>query len=205
MDGIIFYWLVWFFWVIATFFIHDRKKRSYLSIWLLVAIILSLQTLTIGHVEISLLTVWILLTTYLLIAVKKRKAAVYLLLTIFIMMLSVATFQLLALLDPIWLLFDAVWLQALLLTYLALVLHKSTYMRLITVLSGGAHGDILYSLIVRKLTQTYPIGSLAMLDVLALSSAFLLIIGGFKQISLFFEENFEARIRNDQKISRKDS
>ncbi len=201
VEGIYFYWLFWLFWIISTFFMNRHIKRLKISLYLLIAIILSLNSIVLLDFEISMTTVFVLLVTYAVIAKQTTGRRLYVIFTSFIVMISYATFLLFELYDPVWVIFNRSWMLAALLVYLVIIMHQYIEQRLITLVAGAIHGDILYGFLLRKFSFSYPIGSMQFLDVLALSLAFLLIISGFKFVSVFFEQYFSQQEGEKQKQS----
>lgn len=201
MEGIYFYWLFWLFWILSSFFMNRGQKRFKISLCLLIAIILSVNSVNLLNFEISMTTVFVLLVTYSAIAKQTTGRRLYVIITSFIVMISYATFLLFELYDPVWVILDRSWLLAALLAYLVIIMHEHTEQRVISLIAGVIHGDVLYSILLRKFSFPYTIGSMQFLDVMALCLAFLLIISGFNFVSVFFEQYFSQQEGEKQKQS----
>src|SRR5699024_11296889 len=61
LDGVIFYWLGWVFWVFTTFFMKKCKRRTLLSIWILLLMICAhIQfNVHIFEINLTLIILWI--------------------------------------------------------------------------------------------------------------------------------------------------
>lgn len=200
MEGIIFYWLFWLFWILSTFFMRKDERRLKISLWLLLAIICSIHSIFLFQLEISITTLFMLLSTYIMVAKQKKGEKVYLFITSFIVMLAYTTFHLFELIDPVWLVIDRKWMLSLLLFYLVVNQHKSMRMRILSLLSGSIHGEILFSIILRRYSNHYFVGGFEFLDCLAISFAFLLGLEGLKKLSVFFEQHVHQFERERRKL-----
>ncbi|MDF1507710.1 hypothetical protein PZE06_05870 [Robertmurraya sp. DFI.2.37] len=201
MEGIFFFWLFWIFWIITTFFMSKSRLRLVLSAAILSVIILSTYTMKWFTLNISASSLFLLLATYVIMAKQKGRKGLYLFITSFIIMLAFTTFHLYELYDPVWLIFDRNMMLSFLLTYITLLLHHDVKFRIITLICGSIHGEILYAAILKHITPSYLIGSFAYLDVISISLGLLLIINGFKKVSSYFEYQIKHLERGKQKPS----
>lgn len=201
VEGIMFYWLFWIFWVLSTFFMRRDDKRWKISLWLLLAIIFSLQSIMIFGFEISLTALFMLLSTYMIFSNQNKRTGTYLFITSFIVMLAYVAFHLFELIDPVWLVIDRKWLLSMLLFYLIVSLHKSIMFRFLSLFIGSIHGDILLSIILKQFSIGYSVGTLSFMDVLALSFAFLIVLEGMNRLSLHFEQYFQQIEKERGKLS----
>lgn len=201
VEGFSFYWLFWMFWTMSTFFMRKSARRWKLSMWLLVAIILSLNSVKLFHIEISMTCLFMLFTAYMMIAKEKKKVMCFIIISSFIVMLAYVSFHLFELVDPVWLMIDRKWMLSILLTYLVVILHNGFYQRMVALLCGMVHGDVVYSLVILKYSLRYEIGTLSFLDVVAISTVFILILEGIKKVSAFFDQHFNQLTREKQKQS----
>jgi hypothetical protein len=198
MEGFIFFWLFWIFWVLSTFFMTKKEVRLQVSVWLLAAIALSTYSLTLFNIDISLTSLLIVLTTYFLMARETGRTGSYLFITSFIIMLVYSTFHLYELFDPVWLIFNRSIMLSLLIAYISSLLQSDFRQRVIILLAGSIHGDILYSFILGRFSFPYTIGSFAFLDVMAIAISILLVISGFKRLSLYFENHVKLQLEKEK-------
>ncbi|KAB2338335.1 hypothetical protein F7731_01860 [Cytobacillus depressus] len=202
MEGLTFYWFSWMFWVITTFFMKmNSKLRLFLSIWVLILIILSPYSFSSFGFEISYVSIILLGTLFYMISKIKRLTAAYVLISSFITMMAYVCFQLYALFDPVWIIVSRNWMLALLLVSLTLILQANKYYRVIIILLGSIQGEFLYAHILKKYSFPYLIGSVAYLDVAALSSALLCVWTGFELLASFYERYFNQVEKEKQKLS----
>ncbi|MFE8702663.1 hypothetical protein ACFYKX_18850 [Cytobacillus sp. FJAT-54145] len=202
MEGIFFYWLFWLFWILTTFFVGRQKSyRLKVSIWLLLALILSLQSFTFMSFQMSWTSLFMLLTSYMVIARLKRRQLAYFIIVSFIVMLSYTSFMLFELFDPVWLIIDRKWLLALLIAYLSVMIQKTPILRTLTAITGSIHGDLLFAFIINKFSFPYYIGSFAFLDVIALVVALILAWSGLEKMAIYFEYHINHLEREKQKQS----
>lgn len=198
MDGFSFFWIFWIFWILSTFFMKKNNARLKISVWLLIVIILSLWKFPIAGIEVSLASIFMLFTAYSLIIRENKKTAAYSFFISYIVMLSFAGFQLMELYDPVWIIFHRKWMLAAFIIYLIFLLQKSLGLQIAVLLAGTVHGDLLYGIMVRRITEYHAV-SLMTLDVVAISLAFILLFHGTKEASVIFDQYFKQLEREKQK------
>ncbi|MDZ5471189.1 hypothetical protein SM124_05470 (plasmid) [Bacillus sp. 31A1R] len=202
MEGIVFYWLFWMYWVLTTFFVKkDNPYRFKISIWLLFAIITSLHTIDLLGFQISATALFMLTTAYIVLGTIKGKTFLYMILTSFIGMLAYTSFQLFELYDPVWIIFNRAWLLGLIMAYFTILVERRFYMRLVTMVLSIAQGEILFAIVLRRFSFDYEIGSLSCLDVMAITAAFILAWSGFERLTALFEHHFNHLEREKHKLS----
>lgn len=199
MGGYSFFGTFWFFWILSTFFMRKENARFKISAWLLTMIILSSPAFYISGMKVSFASVFMLFTAYFIIIKENKSTAVYSFLTSYIVMLAFAGFQLMELYDPVWILFQRKWMLAVFIVYLISLLQKSLRLQIAVLLAGTVHGDFLYAVIVRRITE-YHVASPATLDVVATSLACILLFHGLKEASVIFDQYFKQQGREKQKI-----
>lgn len=202
MEGILFYWVGWFYWIIVTFFVSkNNMNRMKLAIWLLLCIIFSIRRIDLFSSSFSLSSFFIILTVYCLASKYSWKKRLYFLISSFIVMLSYVSMLMFEIFDPVLLIFPREWLFPLFLTYCVFIMYNDTKMRILTLLSGTVHGEILFSFIVKKLTSGYTVGSLSYLDVVAITTAFILLWNGIEKTATYFNHHFSQIEKEKEKTS----
>ncbi len=161
---------MWSSWVFSTF-IMDKKNRYRLliSVISLVTIILSVHSIKVYHMEISLAAIFLLLVSYCFFIRKNFLTLINVSLKMVIASISIATFQLLALYDPVWIVVDLIWLLSIFSSILVLFLFNQYKEQLTTIIIGMIQGEIIFALILSNLNIHYPIASLAFFDALCIS------------------------------------
>ncbi|RID87306.1 hypothetical protein D1970_05105 [Mesobacillus zeae] len=185
MDGTIFYWLAWLAWIGTTFIMRkSHPERLKLSAVLLLLVILSDKAVSIYGTEITLSAIVIALTV---MAVTFGTGFLQLLkitISAFVVMLGYVSFLLIELYDPVWVLFDRVWMLAGCGFYLSVLLEKGLKERLAIIFAGFLTGDFLYAFILGNYSFPYKVSSLAFLDVAALAAGMVVTWVGFSNIAL---------------------
>ncbi|KAA9026140.1 YphA family membrane protein [Niallia endozanthoxylica] len=202
MDGLLFYWLFWFGWIITTFFYRKtHPDRLLLSAWILAAITLSTVSINIMGFEIHGTGIFIILSVYIWSAQLSAKKLLYFMLTSFIVMLTSVCFLLFELFDPIWILIKRDWLLAILVACVVVLLHSDKKQRLLVVLLGMIQGEILYAFILTRYSFSYPIASLYALDPLALAAAVLIGWNTLEFVISYVEKNLHSIEKEKEKLT----
>ncbi|MCS0672257.1 hypothetical protein [Cytobacillus firmus] len=202
MEGLIFYWISWMVWIIATFFMdRNNKYRFLLSAWILFFIMLSPWTLKIFNVETGIGGLFLLVSLYIFAGRLKKLSKLYFLFCAFILMMAYVTFHLFELFDPVWVIFSRNWMLSVLLVYLAVLLQKNRMLRLPLILLGSIQGEVLYALILKQFSFPYTIGSLAFLDIMAISVSISAVWIAVQWAVKYIEANFKHFEREKQKLS----
>lgn len=111
----------------------------------------------------------IFLYSFILLQITKleKKIGIYILFSSFIVMLAYASFLLFEIYDPVWILFNRNGMIACSLGYLCVLLQSNKKYRLYTLTIGLIQGEVIFSMVVRKIGFPYPIGTGQFLDALA--------------------------------------
>lgn len=204
MEGLLFYWFTWIFWVIATFFL---KKNSFLrlslSFWLLLLIILSPYSFVLSNYEISYASILLVFSLLIFISQIRGFKAAYVLLCSFIVMLAYVCFHLFEFFDPVWVILPRSWMLSFVLISLSLLLHSNKIYRILVILLGSIQGEFLYAFILNKYSFPHIIGSYVYLDSLSLSTALLACWSGFEYLAAFYEKHINQleKEKGKQKLS----
>lgn len=181
MGGMIFYLVSWCLWVITTFFLNRRNPdRLGLTVGLLLLIIVSPYRITLMGLTIHFSAFVLFFFLYREISRYGKGTRNYFFLTGFIIMLGYASFQMLALFDPVWLIFRREWLLACALVYLAILLQANAKLRLAALLAGAVQGEILYAFVLGRLSLDYPAVSIEFLDTMGISVSIILVWHGLE-------------------------
>jgi hypothetical protein len=176
LEGAIFYWVCWAFWIYFTFILDKQNPyRLKLAVIVLIVLILSNVKFAVGSFEIQASGLFILVISYLFLSQEKRGAIIYFFICSFIVSIAYVTFHLFEIFDPIWIIFKKEWMMGIVLWYLAILLQKTLKGRLLVIFAGTMQGEILYAYILNKFQFPYLIGAFAYLDVCSLTA--LLLVG----------------------------
>ncbi|MDF2903644.1 MAG: hypothetical protein K0S25_1282 [Bacillus sp. (in: firmicutes)] len=200
MEGIVFYWVAWSFWVMVTFFTNKSSNYRYkASFCILVLIILKPFDIMFMDFKINSAIIFLYLFTLFQVMMLNRRAVLYIFITSFIVMLAYDSFLLFELYDPVWVMFNRNWMIALLLVYLCVLLHSDRVHRFYTVLIGVAQGECLYSMILKKLNFSYPIGTDLFFDAVAAVLALLFLWILIESVLVMVEHHTSQQRRGRQK------
>ena len=190
MEGILFYFVAWFFWIITTFFVNKNSKYRFISSFcILMVMILKPYNIRLAEITINYAVIFLYLVILFQVILLNRKTHFYLLVSSLIIMLAYVSFQLFELYDPVWVMFKREWMLAIVLVYLSVLLHSERNLRLFTIMIGVIQGEFLFSLILRKLNLFYMIGTGMFYDALA-SAALLLFFWGVMEIGIVIIETY---------------
>ncbi len=200
MEGIVFYWVAWSFWIMTTFI--TKKTSNYrlkASFCILVLIILRPYHITFMDLQISLAIIFLYLITLVQIIMLNGRTGLYLCITSFIIMLAYDSFLLFELYDPVWVMFNRDLMLAFLLVYLVVLLHSDKVQRFYTVLIGVTQGEFLYSMILKRLHFSYSIGADLFFDAVASILALLFLWSLIETIMVMVEQHMYQQKRGRQK------
>ncbi|MEO2074265.1 MAG: hypothetical protein ABGX20_02620 [Bacillus sp. (in: firmicutes)] len=202
MEGAMFYWICWAFWVYLTFILEKQHPyRLKLSVFILLLIISSNFHFSFAEVEFYLSGLYLLIISYALISQEKIGAIFYYFICSFIVSMAYVTFHLFEIFDPIWIILKKEWMMGICFGYLAILLQKTLKGRLIIILAGTMQGEFLYAYILSKYQFPYEIGAFQYLDVCALISALLVSWSIFENAGAFLQNQFHFFEKGKQKSS----
>jgi hypothetical protein len=202
MEGILFYWISWSFWIYFTFIMRKlHPGRTRLAAAILILIILSPIHFAFGQFKVYGGAVFILLTIYMYLTKERKRVRLYFFISSFIVAVACSTFRLFEIFDPVWLFLKREWMLGVILCYLTFLLQKSLKWRCFTLLAGGVQGEILSAFLLRKYGMAEPIAALGFLDVCAAASLLMFLWSGVKQASVQFENYFTYLEKENQKSS----
>lgn len=91
--------------------------------------------------------------------------------------------------------------MAIILAYIVLILQKTLKGRLILLVSGTMQGEILFAIVVDKLSFNYPVGSFDYLDICAISAGLILGWSFLENARIIFETHLIVNQSEKQKSS----
>jgi len=200
MEGIMFYWICWFFWVYLTFLLHKKNPyRLIISAIILILIFLANFHFIAGNFEIHGGGLFLLVTAYLFISQEKRGAIIYYFICSFIMSIAYVTFHLFEIFDPVWIIFKKEWMMCIVFGYLAILLQKTLKGRLLIMICGTMQGEFLYAFILNKFPFPHPIGAFEYLDVCSLITALLVGWSFLENAGVIVQNHFHFFEKGKQK------
>ncbi|AEH47430.1 YphA family membrane protein [Parageobacillus thermoglucosidasius] len=184
MEGIYFYFFFWILWIISTFFMEKTRQRTMLAAAALIAIILSSVSLHIGSFHVTLAFLFLFCFACYFAAAQTCRKLLYMVIAALTTAFAYASFQLLALFDPVWIWMDRTWMLAMALVIICLLFYENIQSRLLCLVIGGCQGETLYSIVSQKVSFSHVIGSFSFLDTVSISAFCLLIWSLFEQITM---------------------
>jgi hypothetical protein len=202
MEGSVFYWILWLFWVCITFFLNKHNPyRTKLAAVILLIIILSDVHFLVESFQFYASGLFMLLLSYIILSKKKLGSLLYAFICSFIVTIAYVTFNLFVIFDPVWVIFQKEWMMGVCISFLAIILQTSLKDRLLIVVSGTMQGEILYAFYLSKFEFSYPIGTIAYLDVASLVIILLVGWGALENAGTFFQNHFHFLEKGKQKSS----
>lgn len=190
------------YWVYLTFILNKQNPlRLKLSVAILILIILSNIHFMVSRFEINASGLFLLVLSYILISQEKQRTIIYFIICSFIVTIAFVTFHLFEIFDPIWIIFKKEWMMGICFGYLSILLQKTLRGRLLIVMCGTIHGEILYAIILNKFHFPYLIASSAYLDVCLLISALLVGWSCLENAGTIFGNYFNFLQKAKQKSS----
>ncbi len=186
LDGILFYWLGWIFWVITTFFMQKGKNRTTLTFFILLIIALSLMKFTILGYEIGLSFFVLICGSFFLLVKQNRK--LYTLFVITFIGFSYTGLRLWEVVSPVWVIIPRVYLYAAIIILLTLFFSRNYVQCFLIGCLSISLGEVVYVLLVDRIGWDLPIGDSGIMDLLFLHVSSVLILYIWKEIKLKFED-----------------
>ncbi|MFN2745575.1 MULTISPECIES: YphA family membrane protein [Bacillus] len=177
MEQFYYFWSMWFLWVLTTFILKKNRSRLFASAFILLNIILSMYQL---HFSLSFNAAYLLFFTGALImggyqSIHKSIKRLFLHLA---MVFAYGFLFLFALYDPVWFILKPEWLIIVLFMIMTAAFEKSFASRLALFVLGMCQGELLYSLIIRKLYGDIVVGGYTWLS---MCSAGIVLVYGISQ------------------------
>jgi hypothetical protein len=169
IDGILFFWLTWVTWVVATFLFRKSQDRYFVSIVALLSIIFSHTYVasSVFSVNVSLLLFMLVGCFMLVKSTFWQKCYTFIVSSIVMMayvsMLSIHIF------DPVWFLIKIKYVIAILCTLILLLLCRSMKVAVAALFIGINVGEIIFSIIIYNIHYVTFQQPLFALDVISIS------------------------------------
>ncbi|WP_026673026.1 YphA family membrane protein [Alkalihalobacterium bogoriense] len=183
MEGALFYWFCWMFWIGVYFFMEKGKKRTTYSVLILCLLILaSLEIQVFGH-SISVGFILCLLIGYVLLTSVRLRNQFYFLVVSLILAFAGISFQLFEIFDPVIILFDRSWMLGLLYSALVLALVSDRTKRIPVFIVGACQGEIVITHFLQTIYVEQTIGHLLFFDAFVVTIFLLFIWYSFEVLT----------------------
>jgi hypothetical protein len=193
MKGLYFYSFFWMIWMIATFFMKKTRQRTMLAAISLITIILSSVSLYIGSFHVTLSFLFLFFVSCYFAAKQTRRKLLYLVIAALTIAFAYTSIQLFVLFDPVWIWMDRTWMIAVMLFIICFLFYENIQLRLLCLIIGSCQGEVLYSIISKRVAFSYVIGSFSFLDTISISAFCLLIWTLFEHIAVYVDGKKQIR------------
>jgi hypothetical protein len=178
MEGFLFFWIAWSGWIYTTFLLNKSNPYRFpLAFSLLVTICSSVIHLSFFDFDFSFVYVYI---------------------RILICSMATSTTLFVSLYDPIWYFIEHKFVVSIILCLLSIVLFDTFIERLSAVLIAIIHSDIINAIVMKKLDFEYIIGSLSVLDSLAITLLSISVWSGIEYLQYMFQQKNYSREKEKQ-------
>jgi hypothetical protein len=194
MDGLFFYWILWMAWIIFMFFIPKTYQfRFGIMFHLLAVMVLAAYELNIYRYVINISAIYLVIVSCFYMRNLSLWRTIECIICSFIIALGSASFQLYAMLDPVWLIIKADWMLGILINYLAVILFHDWKLRFGALLIGMIIGETIFSGILLLNSLPYKAGSYAWLDTAVLALAINLAWASLEYVSRAVQGTFASQ------------
>lgn len=193
---------MWIIWAYITFIKEKVAIRSHLAFWVLLIIIASNYHLDFGGLEVNFATIIILIYGYFQIGQIPLKHFLYTVIGCSTISVAYACFFMFAIFDPVWVIIDLKWMVGIAMVILTLLFFHDPKMRFASLAVGLCHGEILYTLVILKLSPTKTIGDFYFLDIFASSIFIYGILYVLEQLSHKLQVYIQKGIQNKKHLYR---
>jgi hypothetical protein len=197
-EGLFFYFLSWVSWIVVVFFFPKSKHRTQISIALLLIIAGSNSYFYILQFKVNLAFIFLAAAALILLTASLRKNYFLHYFSICTISLAYVCFRLFEIYDPVWILFNRIWMLSFVLLYLALLLFKTKQERFVFLLTGAVQGEIINGWILNSVFSYPVVGGFDFLSVLALSLAGLSVWIMFETITIYLDSFIQKRVKEKQ-------
>jgi hypothetical protein len=189
IDGLLFFWLSWLSWIIATFLIKKTSKRFQIAIIILLAIIFSHSYLAIHTISLNLSMLLLLIIGCVILASSKKKQKIYILIISSIIMMAYVSILMLHLYDPIWFIFNIKYMIAIVCACITLFLCRDLKFAVAALLIGVNFGELIYSLVIYNIHQIIYLQPHFALDIIAISFSTAFLFHTYSNLLNFMEKS----------------
>ncbi|MEH7460799.1 hypothetical protein V7166_01510 [Bacillus thuringiensis] len=198
MEGGYFYFLAWVGWIVTTFFLKKDTVRLKLSAVILLFIICSQAVIAFTSITISVNALLLAGISFIGIATYSVWKKVYTLLCALIIAMLYASFSLIELYDPIWIVVDRTWMLSSILVYTSVLLHRDRLLRIWGLYAGTLQGELFVAFILKTFNFPYQLGSLQFFNMIAVSTMFFSLLYGIGKIMTYTEQFKRKQVKEGQ-------
>ncbi len=175
MEGIFYYWFFWGFWIYITFIMKKGKNRTFLSFLVLGLIVLAHLKVVLFDITLTIAFILSLFIAYYIVAIQSVSMKFYLFVICLMVTLIYVGFELFQLYDPVIIMFHSSWMSGIFIAIIVLSSIRDLKFRIISTFIGASHGDLIFSLFLRRIYVDKTVGSVVFFEVIAITVLLLLM------------------------------
>ncbi|WP_242217281.1 hypothetical protein [Bacillus cereus group sp. BfR-BA-01380] len=198
MEGGYFYFLAWMGWIVTTFFLKKDTVRLGLSAVILLFIICSQTVISVASITISMNALLLGGVSFIGIAAYSIWKKIYTVLCALIIAMLYASFSLIELYDPIWIVVDRTWMLSSILVYTSVLLHRDRLLRIWGLYVGALQGELFVAFILKTFHFPYQLGSLQFFNMIAVSTMFFGFLYGIGKIITYTGQFKQKQVKEGQ-------
>ncbi|HEX6593450.1 MAG TPA: hypothetical protein VF095_02555 [Bacillota bacterium] len=187
IEGVIFYWFSWIFWVLITFFMKKSRRRTYLSFWGLLSIVCSniYVKFYIFDIHVTLIIVWfgsfILLLT--------RETILYHFFASFTCMIGYTSILIWEHQAPVWVFGPRLIILSVISMLLVTFVATDFFNQCTIALIGMCTGEVLFNILLGNYYIQDVIGKMAFFDHLYTTLFLLIIVHSYRVVKQWLMNN----------------
>ena len=189
MEGFLFFWLAWAGWIFTTFLLNKSNPLRFpLAFSFLVIIYTSMIHLSFFDFEFTVVSIYLFaigIFPFMKLTILKL---MFVYIRILILSMVVSTILFVSLYDPIWYFIEHKFVVSIILFLLGIILFDTYKERLSAAIIAIIQADFINSIVMKKLDFEFIIGSLSMLDSLAVTSLCISTWSGIEYLQYIFQE-----------------
>lgn len=198
VEGGYFYFLAWMGWIVTTFFLKKDTVRFKLSAVILLFIICSQAVISFASITISVNALLLGGISFVGIAAYSVWKKIYTLLCALIIAMLYASFFLIELYDPIWIVVDRTWMLSSILVYTSVLLHRDRILRIWGLYAGALQGEVFVAFILKAFNFPYQLGSLQFFNMIAVSTMFCSLLYGIGKVMTYTGQFKQKQVKEGQ-------
>ncbi|WP_071459981.1 YphA family membrane protein [Bacillus massilinigeriensis] len=196
MEGAVFYWFLWLWWVYTTFLMRKTAPhRLKLSAGILLVITCGKVYVKTPLFDVPLVGILLVFLITILTYPNHFWRMLRFAASSLILMSAYVSFRLIELYDPVWVLFGRTAMLSASGFLLVQILEHNLKSRIVVLIGGFLSGDILFAFLLSKHAIPYESMSLGFLDLIACASTLTVAWTGFCQMTQAISNSIQQRKR----------
>lgn len=196
MEGIFYYWVMWGFWIITTFWMKKNNVRFWFSFFIL-------SNIAVSHLywqlkDFSFNFSYLLFLIFGMMMMNQTKHYIFSVFSVLTISFAYAAIKLVYVYDPVLFWIDIQIVSAIMTCWLSLLLGRKKKQSFAYLLTGLCYGEALFWFIISSIYKPVTVGGFPFLETIVLSNAFLFLWELLKGITNFLEQLVEKTVKEKQ-------